>query len=296
MDREELEAPSWDHRTIQMEHPSLSFEEWITLPATPSHSLDWSVEIAKGQKLVEAGKKIVWKFDLGLEEPFYLLEEEMRFQSAALALKQFTDSVWPQFKENTLALSLYRGSADFAAHFRWSEKQTSNFSIWLEEHERIDSPQARRLFAADAFAIYFQMLSHRLPDEVPIFLLFDLRSFNSPSEALQIISKERFEHFLVALQDRNLPLDGFIWNDAGVQSRQIKSLQGLVFPESSSDRFDSLLGRYPKAKIVFEAFLIDEWEGLDQLIVLEGSLGMQGARKLKGFEAAGGEVLSIIGE
>ncbi len=290
MDRDEPIDTSWDHKKIGTE--CIGFDQWIELPAGPSDDLDWSKELLRAKQLREEGKKIVWSFRLGLDQPFFPLEDELRFQAIALALKQFSQLVWPLFKTDTLALSLYRGSADFSDAFSWSEKQLANFAAWLEEEELVDTPQARRLFAADAFAIYFQMLSHRLPDEVPVFLLFDIRDIGSPADALQVISKERFEHFLVALRDRGLPLDGFVWDEKGVWSRSVKTSHGIVFPErrSYATSFNDLLKSQSGAKIVFEAFLTEEWEGLDRLFVLKGSMGMQGERKLKGFAATEGEV------
>ena len=135
------------------------------------------------------------------------------------------------------------------------------------------------------------MLAHRLPDEAPIFLLFDIRSIRSVSLALRVVSKERFEHFLIAIKG-SLPIDGFAWIDDGVEVKRIDAKVGLVFPESRAfdTRFSDLITAHPDAKVVHEAFLTEEWEGLDQLLVLKDSLSLQGNRKLKGFEATGAQV------
>jgi len=111
---------------------------WIELPCQPHHTLDWSQELALAK---ETNQKIVWYFNLGLEDPFFPWEEELRFSALALALQQFTKEVWPHFQEKTLALSLYRGAM-------------------------VD------------FVIYFQMLAHKLPDEAPIWLLFTIEGFS----------------------------------------------------------------------------------------------------------------------
>ena len=41
-------------------------------------------------------------------------------------------------------------------------------------------------------------------------------------------------------------------------------------------------------RVISEAFLTEDWEGIDVLHVLEVALTSQGVRKIKGFEATGG--------
>lgn len=266
------------------------FSDWIELPCLPSDDLNWSIQIEKARSLVSLGRKIVWKFDLGLEHPYYPLEDELRFQSAGLALKQFSHDVWPEFKEQTLALSLYRGLVNFSEFFLWTDRQRANFASWKEDEESDDL----REFAADAFAIYFQMLAHRLPDEAPIFLLFDLGPMQSVSKALRVISKQRFEHFLIAIKG-SLPVDRFVWSEDGIEMKKIVAATGAVFPENRAFdlKFDALLAENRDAKAVYETSLTEDWEGLDRLLVLNNSLSLQGNRKLKGFEATAAQVQLI---
>ncbi|MDE3045663.1 MAG: hypothetical protein KGJ02_03360 [Verrucomicrobiota bacterium] len=263
--------------------------DWIELGCEPHHTLDWSKALERAR---QSKKKILWKLELGLEGLYFPLEDELRFQALILALHEFSQKVWPEFQEKSIGICLYRGTVDFSEHFAWTERQKENFSAWLEEQP--DSPSTRRLFCADSFAVYFQMLSHRLPDEAPIFLLFDARSIHPPSHALQILSKERFQYFEVALRGDDLPRDGYTWEGETLQLRQIAGAVGLVFPETNDlkalQAFDRLLAE-KKGRVVFESFLTEEWEGLDQLIVVSENVSSQTARKLKGFCAAGGEVI-----
>jgi hypothetical protein len=46
-------------------------------------------------------------------------------------------------------------------------------------------------------------------------------------------------------------------------------------------------------KVIPEATLISEWDGLDTLVVCSKGLGPQGLRKLHGFCAAGGVVAAV---
>ena len=243
---------------------------------------------------IEEGHKIVWKFELGLENPYFPIDDELQFQSLSLALEQFSKEVFPSFKDETLALCFYRGNLDFESTFLWTERQKANYANWLLEKERQDLPFSKKLFCADTFALYFQMLSYRVPDEVPIFLLFDV-DFSSPFQTLQMISKERFEHFILALRNTNLPMDGFVWDGDKIHFKEILTSQGLIFPQSANkemiENFDLLLNESKMdLKIIFETFLSEEWDGLDHLIALEDSLSIQGLRKIKGFEVSGGVV------
>jgi hypothetical protein len=266
--------------------------QWIDLPCQPHDSLDWSEELCKARTLVEQGDRIVWKCNLGLEGPFYPLDDEMRFQSASLAMTRFSEIVWPEFKEHTEFVCLYRGSADFHSYFSWSDKQLTDFARFADP----DTLQAKRLFTAESFAIYFRMLSHRLPDEAKVLLLFDLAPLKSPVTALQVISKERFEHFSIGVRGLDMPIEGLWWDGTELECRKIEVTAGVVFPESACEASCEALGKLftiPGVKIIFESFLSEEWEGLDQLYVIENSLSVQGLRKLSGFRAAGGEVITI---
>ena len=235
--------------------------QWIELTAQPHDTLDWSREISCANEASAAGKKIFWKFNLGLEVPLFPLEDELRFQALRLALTQFSKEIWPSFQDATFGLCLYRGMA----------------------------------VTEEAFAIYFQMLSHRLPDEAKIFLLFDLSSFSAASEIFSALSKERFEHFTLGIRGKSLPREGYRWEGESLVYVPNNSSLGIVFPENPAahPEFDRHLQNLPTAKVIFERYLYEEWEGLDQLYVLRNELTPQGERMLKGFAAAGGEVIFL---
>src|SRR5690349_7170690 len=124
----------------------------IRLPAQPHETLSWAEE------------NITWEFDLGLEAPYFPLEDELRFQSLALALTKFTNDVWPRFKDQTEGADLYRGSVDFSTFFSWTETQEANWRAWRADQPDAPEEHLRRLFCAEAFIAYFQMLAHKLPD------------------------------------------------------------------------------------------------------------------------------------
>ncbi len=258
--------------------------EWtrIVLPSEPCDLLDWTDALEGARP--KTG--IVWDIRLGIERAFFPFDDPMRFEALALALKSFSTLVWPSFQEVTAAVCLYRGPLDVAAQFAWSERQRLSFA---------EETLSERQFCTDVLALYLQMLAHKLPDELDVLLLFDERSIASRAEALSLLSNERFAHFTLGLRGDALLRDGFVWDESGkLERRKIQTKTGLVFPERFDARFDRALEQLDApAKVVFEAFLSEEWEGLDRLLVLEGTLGAQGMRKLKGFEAAGGEVVIL---
>ncbi len=242
----------------------------MKLPAKPHDDLNWRIE----------GTPEVFEFDLGLSEPYFPLEDELHFQALSAALTHFSKEIWPKFPESKGIL--YRGSFDFSAFFRWSEQQEANFEIWKKERPEAPEPHLKRLFTAEAFITYFQMLAHRLPDEMPLILIEE-KGAGTLAERLHLLSTERFEHFIVETSDR---FDG---------------TTGVCFPTDAKcsgeilGKMDRLLERLDAFRPVYEAFLTEQWNGLDQIIVFEETLTPQGRRKLRGFEAAGGKVIGAEG-
>lgn len=235
----------------------------MKLSARPEDDLLWNIE----------GTPAVFEFDLGLNDPYFPLEDELRFNALAAALTRFTEEVWPRFPEAKAIL--YRGNADFSAHFLWSEAQEANFALWKEDRPAGDESHLKRLFCAEAFAAYFQMLAHKLPDELPVTLILDTENTGTLAETLHLLSPERFEHFQV-------------------ESLRFESNVGVCFPPDSEcskevlKELDALMQELPSFKPVYETHLTEQWDGLDEIYIL--TVTERGKRKLKGFEAAGGKI------
>lgn len=248
-----------------------------------SNDLKWLQPKEEALKALERGDTIFWEFDLGLSPPYFPLEDELVFHSLSLSLFTFTKELWPIFQKNTAGICLYKGSIDFSSFFVWSENQLANWEEWIPERPKARVEHLRRLFCADAFALYFQMLSHRLPDEMPITLVLEGIECGSWAETLQLASKERFEHFSLQLQ--GIPLSN-------------SSSLAVCFPEEATcaqeilERLDHLFDTLEKPiRVIQEPFLTENWEGVEYLYVLSGTLTERGKRKLMGFCAAGGTVI-----
>lgn len=262
----------------------------IRLPCRPSDPLNWEIRTED--------RDILWLFDLGLDDPYFPISDEMRFQSLSLALTKFTQEIWPQFQERTKGAVLYRGGADFSAQFSWDARQKENWELWRSERPAGEETHLRRLFCADAFAHYFQLLAHKLPDELPLYLLLDGGHWGTSAERHQVVSKERFEHFHLAV--KGLPhFNGMIWDGERIVESSTHASLAICFPEESQcsseilAKLDRMMGHLSEPfRVIHEAFLTEEWEGVDVLHVLPEAMSSQGERKLMGFKAAGGIVVS----
>jgi len=240
----------------------------IILPARPHDDLNWKVE-----------REIdLFEFDLGLQDPYFPIEDELHFQSLSLALTHFTKNIWPLFPDSKAIL--YRGSGDFSRYFRWSETQEDNFISWKQGRGENSEEHLKRLFCAETFGHYFQMLAHRLPDELPLSICLTTDTAGTLAQRLHLLSPERFEHFQV---ESDLHFD---------------SNFGICFPledkcnEKILHRIDRKIGEVSSFRAVYESNLTESWDGLDEIYVFSDAVSTQGKRKLLGFCAAGGTVIT----
>jgi hypothetical protein len=138
------------------------------------------------------------------------------------------------------------------------------------------------------------MLSHSLPDELPLFLWLDAEGLGTPAERHQILSQERFAHFQVAIKNL-IGFNGPSWEGDTLLPPKNRSSYGLCLPEEALCRIEVLQKLNTilneSLRVIGEPFLTDEWEGIDVFYVLKGSTTVQGDRKLKGFLATGGSVI-----
>lgn len=238
----------------------------MKLAARVNDDLNWKIEATPKE----------FEFDLGLHLPHFPIEDQLHFSTLAASLKHFTDTVWPVHPVETV--TLYRGSADFSKYFVWSEGLEANFQDFKKSMQISDEAHLKRLFCANVFVYYFQMLAHRLPDAVSIKLILENGECGTKAQKHQLLSPDRFEHFFI---------------DAQVDA---SSNIGICFPpdeittDSVIHQIDALIERLPSSRIVYETMLTEQWDGLDELYVIPGFVTEVGERKLLGFEAAGGVI------
>ncbi len=284
----------------------------LKLPASLKDDLIWAEEKETAECIVKNKKWILWDFDFQFSALKLTPFDNSAFLAYARALEEFVKWSDP-FSKQTFGVCLFRGGLDFVSLFdpsRWEEA----FYDWVDEllqsayvgHELKNSAQQKReekwistdkgqyyfrLFAADAFAAYLHRLASFLPEGIVPFAFFDAGVLDSPTYAAQLFSKERFKHLCLGVNDwepsfldKKAPtLAICLPSDPYCDRRMAAELDGIM---------QDLHSKGTSFRIICEESLTEEWDGLDQLIIIPESISPRGKRKLQGFVAAGGEIVA----
>lgn len=289
--------------------------------------LNWSGARESAGRAVEAGYGLLWKMDLGLFHRLSRpLADRMQFLSLSLSLKQFRDTLWEEFKDRTAGISIYEGEGDFAKGFSLDEELKVQFKNLLSSNgiesasgdltEFMQSPTGKyylSLFCRDLHFEYLGLLGMHLPDTLPLYLHLDGGSLSEslPSQ-LACLNPESLGRFTPIL--KNSP---FLFDAVGREIPRVRGYSGMVLrslpetcdetigvciPPSSvysripyeelADAMTALQRKNSSYKMISENQLTARWDGLDILIYSPKGLTSAGKRKLLGFCAAGGEVIS----
>lgn len=265
----------------------------IHLDGTVSSNLDWERAKELAQNYIKEGYFIFWNLDLGLFDKLKLpLSNQTQFLSLVLSLEHLRDTLWKEFKEKTLGVCIYNGTFNFLSN--WDDHLKNNYLTWgaknVGENFEPDLLYWKNLFARDAVAEYLQLLGNRMPDALQIFATLNVDpTLNLLMEA-QLSHRERFDRLHLMIKNGKLPLNNHSAEIAvclpGYQVIDPKFYHGF------EETLKKLLNLLP-FRIIPESYLINEWDGLDYLVVMPASLASQGKRKLQGFCAAGGTVVSV---
>lgn len=262
------------------------------LSAQSFDDLKWEKEIHHAQTLIKKEQHFVWHLEFGFSSLRFDPHDTAAFFSFSLAVEEFAKTVLPLFKEQTFGVCFYRGGSDLTHLFllnHWEE----TFEEWCRGLSLQKNPWNYSLFCTKVFGEFLQRLLSFLPEEVLGCLFFDISNESSWSKIGYQFNSERFELFELFFENKG----------ECFQKERISPL-GICLPVESfvnSNFFHSLdhvMGELQKEKKSFrlipEAKLTEEWNGLDQLIIFPTYLSAQGKRKVTGFEAAGGQVLSCV--
>lgn len=300
----------------------------IHLDGRVQSDLDWKKARAQAQEAIELGYNLMWDMDMGLfaglAQP---LTHQSQFLSLTLGLEHFRDSLWKEFKSQTVGISLFRGSADFSHHFRWDDHQECNLRNWLQDihvpqlaalelsqmMQQEEGKQFVRLYCRDVAVEYLSLLATRLPDTLPAYLFLDTFLLpRSLTSEMQLLNPERFDRLHLALKGHQLPFHAIGWDiptNQGYSGYSMMDLPnhqeatiGVCIPPMNvyqSQHYQGLeegiLALKKKSfpfKLIAECHLTSQWDGLDYLLYSPSGLSAQGKRKLQGFCAAGGTVIS----
>lgn len=300
----------------------------IHLDGRMQSDLDWKEAKEHALQAVNKGYAVMWNMQMGLfDELLHPLTHQAQCLSLTLALEHFRDSLWKEFKSQTLGITLFRGSADFSHGFRWDEHQEHNLRHWLQdiqvshlagldlahmkEHE--EAIAFIRLYCRDVAIEYLALLATRLPDSLPAYLFLDTHSL-PPSllTEMQLLNPERFDRLHLALQGHQLPFHALGWKMPTPQGYSGDALCDLPIQKEVSvgvcippmhfyhvqhyngleEGISALHQKSIPFKLIAESHLTAQWDGLDYLLFSPNGLTSQGKRKLQGFCAAGGTAVS----
>lgn len=275
-------------------------------------TLDWKEQKRLAQSYVEKGLRIFWELDLGLFSHLRApLLNQTQFYSLGLSLQHFQETLWSDFREHTLGLSLYKGSISLLESWKWSEEQIKAFQEWLQEHFReittISSCQEAtpelfktdtegrkllQLFCRNAAVEYVEMLSDHLPADLAVCMLLETDEISDKLLLARLLSKDRFERvsrvfFNDHVQTKLYSEEAVI----GICLPQMSYLNSKSFQEI--ENAVKILEKQKKPfRFIYEPYLTSDWQGLDYLLVVPEILTPTSQRKLKGFCAAGGTVIT----
>lgn len=279
--------------------------ERIALDAKTTSALNWTQAKEAAQYAIERGKFIVWHFQLGLfgnfEAPF---SDETQLFALKLALEHFRKTLWPIFQGYTLGTVIYQGSADFSLGFPWNIEEVDRYQQWLGNSK--DSTFLKKLFCHEVCLEYLNLLLPSLPEEMLPFLLLDGEGL-SEQEFWCFSSKERYPHFQLGLYEKyflhpHAQFPAIYWNKDRLEATPSqKTTLGVCLPSALLRHEHVWQSVVQTTQTITEPFIVmsethlaHEWDGIDEIIVFSEGISPQGMRKLRGFEAAGGQVTFII--
>lgn len=171
------------------------------------------------------------------------------------------------------------------------------------------------LFSREALGDYLNLLAERLPDTLSKYILFDCTCFHDdPLLTAHMLSQERYPRFTIGVKGACLQSGELGWDheikSKGVLTRSLASCPneqpatiGLCLPplrqalplnnSELSIALKQIQSRAIAYRSIPEELLTAEWHGLDSLIVYPKGMSQQGLRKLRGFCAAGGQLLPV---
>ena len=323
----------------------------IFLEGGMKSDLEWNRARVDALKYIEKGYMIVWEINLGLfSELTCPLSNQTQYLSLSLSIEHFRDSLWKEFGDKSLGLIIYRGSADFSSCLTLDIQQLENLKEWLQDifvdeqnfksetgievsslqeiHPDIlmkskSGHLLLSLFCRNMAVEYMNLLTNRLPDTLPRYVILDVHSLaEDPLWQVQILNVEVFDSLNLIVDGATVPLSfigydkrspyGFFGSenpalidaiDSEETQRQDRETIGVCVPSpilcrpshyrNLRETLQALIENGQSFRIIPESMLITNWDGLDFILFVPESLSYQGKRKLQGFCAAGGTAVTL---
>ena len=253
--------------------------------------MNLDLAFARAKAARDQGKMILWELDLDLQEVF--IQDTSAFFSRSLTLKEFQEELLLPFKKETLGVSLFNGDLDFESCFLLTEQYEANYLERKEEYPLKDASFVRQLFAADVFAEYMLRLHSFLPDDVLAFCKLDVSLEKNKAKLAYLLSQERFQHLLLITKGSDLPIGHLYLEKEVATAVAIPSCLSEEALVSLEGVFNELKKRGTPFRVIDELRLNECWDGIDDLIILSQFLSNQGMRRVQGFIAAGGRIVTV---
>lgn len=244
----------------------------IALSLQLGADLDFHEAKKKALEAINKGLKLSFELELGLfsrlKKP---LANPSQYLSFELSLKHFKDCFWEPFQKEIKEVILYSGPLDFSKDVDF-------------DHE-----DANLFFCQGVKMDYLQMLRSILPESMPVCLKLDAKTIQDPWDFALLTIPELYHPFYLILENawrkenRSSPFAICI-PDEKIQMGDLKLF------------FDFFEEKQLSCRLIPESNLITSWDGLDYLFVDPTTLEREGKRKLQGFVAADGRVVSMHGD
>lgn len=289
----------------------------LELNGKSKSDLNWNETIKIADDAIKNGKYIFWYLNLGLfSELDFSIFNQSQFLTLSLAIDHFNKIIWEKYKDFTIGICIYRGSLNFTTAFMNDPQHEQNFQSWIKEHaiSDIHLKNLKEFYSSDVAIEYLDLLSHQFPETLECFIMLDATSLPDPILQAYLLSSERSDRLKFITKNCLLPPENITWDNENSIFGFIGNGNEFINIEKASlaiclpsmENYENLISNFLEKvifylidkkycfRIVSEANLTAEWDGLDTLIVDLSSISSLGLRKLQGFYAAGGEIISNI--
>ena len=277
----------------------------LEVPLDLDSDLIFSALKDKADLHVQEGKYLFWDLNFGLKQPFFSFENERMLSAFLLAIDVFLNELWSVFSTHTLGVNLYRAAYPFHPQFQEKVRWEDDFNMWKRDFPNL--PCAYDFYCLQQLSDYLHRLATPFPDEVMVFSLFDASFFSSPSLIGKLFSKEIFPHLHLGINTSfQAQMSLLKWDQECLCVYPHKIDLGVVLPSNLDFTFEAqqTIDRHLHQletdrlayRLISESYLTEYWTGLERLIYFDSYLSRQGERKLKGFQAAAGQIEKRVSE
>ncbi len=243
---------------------------FLPLDASFQSTFSWQKQKKEALFAISKNQYLLWHLQFSWEKTASLQEKGLFLPSAILAIKNFSETLWPLFSQSTLGVSLFRG-APLEATEEWIE----------DMHE----------------------MASYLPPNFPPFLFFDFCGKRSYLEQIHFLDKFREERFILGLKNALFFYPSISWEKGrgnlgilGGKREEEESLLGILLPEplpleSFWEEFFVFLERTKsRYRLLYQSCATQKWDGLYEICTFSYCVNEKMERILQGFQAAGGKV------